>query len=88
MVLVFLRFLRNPGAFIRNRVIARGLVGGQRRWLVIGVSLWVATRVRRLFGAPSPIPVFTQELDPNERFVTLHYSRPLSRRAQRRLETG
>ncbi|MDH3754204.1 MAG: hypothetical protein OEU32_10070 [Acidimicrobiia bacterium] len=74
-----LKFLR-PAAYIRRRAVYAGLLGGNRKWLMFGGMVWGLHWLGRIVGAGEPTAVFTQELDPGERFVVVHGEKPTRRR--------
>ena len=76
-----LKFLR-PMRYLRRRAVVSGVFGGNRKWLLIGGTAWVFHYLGRIFGLGEPEPLYTEELEPGERFVVVH--RPAERRRRRR----
>lgn len=60
-----------------------GLLGGDRKWLVLGGMVFVGGKVKRLFGFGVPEPLYTEALKPGERFVVAHQE-STSRRKRRK----
>ena len=73
------RFVRR---IIKRKVLAKGLFGGDRKWLALGGVIFVFGRIRSVLGFGEPEPVYIEELKPGERLVTAHSERP--RRRKRR----
>jgi hypothetical protein len=72
----------SPFAFIRRMGLYRGLLGGQRGWLIAGGSLWAFKRLRGFFGRSES--VVTTEVLKAGQFMSLETIRPLTRRQRRR----
>ena len=74
-----LKLLR-PMRFLRRKAIYGGLLGGSRKWLVVGGAAWAVHSIGRVFGLGDPEPLFTDDLEPGERIVILHNAPPAKRR--------
>ena len=74
-----LRFLR-PSAIIRRHFISKGLLGGNRRWLIIGGTFVGLQMLRRHLSTTEVVPVYTDELLPGEKLIITHSPRPEKRR--------
>jgi len=74
--------LLSPFAYARRAGIYRGLLGGDRRWLIIGGTVIVAGRIRRLLGRQPEI-VTVEKLEPGHP-LRLEAIAPPSRRERRR----
>jgi hypothetical protein len=75
--------LLSPFAYARRAGIYRGLLGGDRRWLIIGGTVIIAGRIRRMLGRQPEI-VTIEELKPGHP-LRLEAIAPPSRRERRRL---
>lgn len=75
------RRLLSPIAYARRAGIYRGLLGGDRRWLIIGGTVIVAGKLRRVFGRSTEV-VTLEELKPGQP-LRLEAIRPPSRRERR-----
>ncbi len=58
------RFL-SPAAFARRQGLYRGLLGGSRGWLVVGVTVWGGRLLRRSLGRNEEV-VAVEVLQPGE----------------------
>jgi hypothetical protein len=74
--------LLSPVAYARRAGIYRGLLGGDRRWLIIGGTVIVAGRIRRMLGRQPEI-VTIEKLEPGHP-LRLEAIAPPSRRERRR----
>jgi hypothetical protein len=74
--------LLSPFAYARRAGIYKGLLGGDRRWLVIGGTVIIAGRIRRLLGRQPEI-VTIERLEPGHP-LRLEAIAPPSRRERRR----
>ncbi len=72
----------SPFAFAKRAGIYRGLLGGDRRWLILGGTAIVLGRIRRMFGR-TPEIVTIEELKPGHP-LRLEAIPPPSRRERRR----
>ena len=74
--------LLSPIAYARRAGIYRGLLGGDRRWLIIGGTVIVAGKIRRMLGRQPEI-VTIEQLKPGHP-IRLEAIAPPSRRERRR----
>ena len=77
--------LISPAARLRHNAITKGLLGGNRGWMAIGVVVWGPPLLRKAFGRNVEI-VSTETLKPGQA-VRIEAIRPLTkgeRRAARR----
>jgi hypothetical protein len=58
--------------YLRRKAILGGLVGGQRKWMILGGAAWFFHWLGRLTGVGDPQPRYTAELKPGERAVLVH----------------
>ncbi len=72
------RILR-PVRLIKRKAITAGLFGGDRKWLVLGGIVFVAGKVKALFGFGEPEPVYIEEIKAGQRLVVAH-AEPRKRR--------
>lgn len=79
----FFRLLR-PVRLIKRRALIKGVFGGDRTWLTLGLIVWVGGRIKALFGFGEPEPVYTEEITSGQRFVLAHSDPPKRRRRRRR----
>ena len=79
----FIRILR-PMAYVRRKAIYGGLLGGNRKWLILGGAAWMLRSGSSLFGKGHPSPVHVEDLPPGERFVIVHTPTDRKGRARRR----
>ena len=54
-----------PSAVLRQRSIQRGLLGGHRGWMAIGVLVWVPRLWKRLAGRQEEL-IATERLRPGQ----------------------
>lgn len=59
------RFVRAPVSSVRSLAWRRGLLDGQRGWLVLAVTLWGLGRLRKAAGR-TPELVSSERLKPGE----------------------
>lgn len=74
--------LLSPIAYARRAGIYRGLLGGNRRWLIIGGTVIVAGRLRRMFGK-QPEVVTIEQLKPGQPIRLEAIAAPLRRQRRR-----
>lgn len=74
--------LLSPSAFIRRAGIYKGLLGGQRGWLIAGGVFWGLRSVRKTLGRSETIAA-TETLKPGQ-FVTIQAIKPETRRDRRK----
>jgi hypothetical protein len=74
--------LLSPFAYARRAGVYKGLLGGDRRWLIVGGTVIVLGRIRRLLGRQPEI-VTIEKLEPGHP-LRLEAIRPPSRRERRR----
>lgn len=77
--------LLSPVAYVRRAGIYKGLLGGNRGWLIAGGTVIALGRVRRLLGKQAEV-VTIEKLVPGHP-IRLEAIRPLTRR-QRRAARG
>ena len=65
-------FVRHPLGYLRRQAVVRGLLGGQRIWLVVGGLAWGFRLLRRVASTRQLRPVLTQELRPGESLIVSH----------------
>jgi len=76
------RFLK-PSVLLRRKALRSGLLGGDRKWLGVFVTMFVWRRVKALFGFAEPQPVYIEDVQPGQRFVVAHQE-STSRRKRRK----
>jgi hypothetical protein len=59
-------------AFLRRKAIFAGVLGGQRKWLILGGFAWVFHWIGRIFGGGEPTARYTQEVGAGERVFVVH----------------
>ena len=69
---------RHPVAQLRRQGLQRGLLGGNRAWLVVGIGLWLARAARRAFTKSAEVAAI-EILKPGEA-ITIRALAPPSRR--------
>lgn len=62
----------DPLGYLRRQAVVRGLLGGQRGWLILGGLAWGVRLLRRAVGTRRLRPVLTEELRPGESLVISH----------------
>jgi hypothetical protein len=67
----------SPFTYARRAFVSRGLLGGNRTWLVIGGTVWAGRLIRRTVGRAETIAA-TEVLKPGE-FVTIRTIQPPTR---------
>lgn len=73
----------SPIAIVRRNGLYKGLLGGQRGWLIAGSVVFVFGRLRRFFGK-QPELVATEVLKPGQA-IRLEAIKPLTRRERKAL---
>lgn len=68
---------------LRRRSLRRGVLEGNRAWLVLGGAVW-ALRALQLALRPAPERVFVGDLRPGETILVSSRSAPLTGRRRRR----
>lgn len=61
-------------SYLRRQAMVRGLLGGQRGWLVVGVAAWSIRLLGRALGTRRLRAVLAEELLPGEGLVISHLS--------------
>lgn len=76
------------GAVARRKGLRRGLIGGNRAWMLVGAAAWAIRFARRL-GAKDETVISTESLKPGETLIIETHARPTrrQRRAERRAST-
>ncbi len=62
----------DPLGYLRRQAVVRGLLGGQRGWLILGGVVWGIRLLRRVAGTGRLRPVLTEELLPGESLLISH----------------
>ena len=75
------RLLR-PSVIIRRNATYKGLLGGHKGWLAVGVVLWSKSFVKKTFGKQAEI-LTTEKLTKGQ-FLRIDAVAPLSRRKRRK----
>ena len=75
------RAFPSPLQIASRNVIVKGLVGGQRRWLLIGGVVWTARFARRLFGKNAEI-VTIEHMQPGQ-WMSLRTITPPTRKERK-----
>jgi len=78
------RQLLHPSKLLRRRAMYKGLLGGSRGWLSIGLVMWTWDFLKRFFAGGDPLTRYMEELQPGERLVIAHPEPALSRRKARK----
>lgn len=71
---------------LRRKALRSGLLGGDRKWLSVFVTMFVWGRIKSLFGFGEPQPVYIEEAGPGQRFVVAHQDSSTSKRKRRKAE--
>lgn len=58
-------------AFLKRGGLYKGLLGGNRVWLALGVGAWGFSKLRDV-GGKEPVLVAKEELRPGQRLVISH----------------
>jgi hypothetical protein len=69
-------------ALLRRKAILDGIMGRQRKWLVVGGVAWVIHWLGRIFGGGEPTARYTREVSAGERIFVVH--EPLSAAAKKK----
>lgn len=64
----------DPLGYLRRQAIVRGLVGGSRGWLVLGVIVWGIRLLSRFASTRRLRTVSTEQLRPGESLLISHLS--------------
>lgn len=67
----------SPKTFLRHNALHKGVLGGRRGWLLVGVFMWGPRLLRRVFGRTEEV-LTTERLAPGET-VTITTLRPPTR---------
>ena len=70
--------LLSPSAVLRQRSLQRGLFGGHRGWMAVGVLMWTPRLLRRLMGRNEEL-IATERLRPGQS-IQLEALKPPTRR--------
>ena len=71
----------SPIAFARRNGLYKGLLGGDRRWLAVGVFFWSLRALRKAFGRVEQV-VALEKLEPGQ-WMSLHAIPPTTRRQRK-----
>lgn len=74
--------LLRPSVLIRRNATYKGLLGGSKPWLAVGVFLWSKSFLKKTFGRTEEI-LTTEKLTKGQ-FLRIDAVKPPSRRARRR----
>ena len=72
----------SPIAYARRNGLYKGLLGGDRRWLIVGGILWGLRTLRKAFGRVETV-VTVEKMEPGQ-WMSLRTIEPLSRRERRK----
>lgn len=72
----------SPIAYARRNGLYKGLLGGDRRWLMVGGTLWGLRALRKAFGRVETV-VTVEKMEPGQ-WMSLRTIAPLSRRERRK----
>jgi hypothetical protein len=72
----------SPIAYARRNGLYKGLLGGDRRWLMVGGTLWGLRALRKALGRTETI-VTVEKMEPGQ-WMSLRTIAPLSRRERRK----
>lgn len=61
-----------PSFILRRRFIYDGLMGGNRKWLILGGVAWFFFLSRRVLVGGPPHPVYAEDLAPGEKLLITH----------------
>ena len=81
-----IRRVLKPSILLRRKALRSGVLGGDRKWLSVFVTMFLWGRLKSLFGFTEPQPVFIQEAEPGQRFVVAHEDTSTSRRKRRKAD--
>lgn len=56
---------RGPSALLRQRSLQKGLFGGSRGWMAVGILVWGPRLLKRLFGRREEL-IATERLRPGQ----------------------
>lgn len=73
--------LLSPTAFLRRGALYKGLLGGNRGWLAIGVVLWGPRMMKRVLGRSEEV-LAIEKLKPGQ-FVRIEALRTPTRRERK-----
>ena len=65
---------------LRRRFVYQGLMGGNRKWLILGGAAWALQLARRVFSTTEVHPVYVEDLEPGEKLIITHFQGPQKRR--------
>jgi hypothetical protein len=75
-----MRSITRASAVLRRRFIYDGILGGNRKWLILGGLAFGAHHLRRTVGTSAVQAVYTEDLLPGEKLMITHAARPQKRR--------
>ncbi|MBI4884204.1 MAG: hypothetical protein HY826_09140 [Actinobacteria bacterium] len=76
--------LLSPSLYLRQRSLHKGLFGGHRGWMVVGVMVWGPRLVKRFLGRQEQL-IATERLLPGQS-IQLEAHTPLTRRQRKAAE--
>ena len=74
--------LLRPSVILRRNATYKGLLGGSKGWLAVGIVLWSKSFLKKTFGRTEEI-LTTEKLTKGQ-FLRIDAVKPLSRRKRRR----
>ena len=75
---------RHPLWFARRKGIVAGVLGGSRKWLVLGGLAWFIHILGKALGTGEPTIRYSEDLLPGERILITHEATPPGRRRRKR----
>ena len=72
----------SPIAYARRNGLYKGLLGGDRRWLMVGGTLWGLRVLRKALGRTETV-VTVEKMEPGQ-WMSLRTITPLTRRERRK----
>ena len=72
-----------PSVLVRRNALYKGVLGGSRGWLAIGVVLWSKSFIKKTFG--KQVEVLGTEKLTKGQFVRIDSLRPLTRKERKAL---
>ena len=73
--------LLSPSVYLRQRSLQKGLFGGHRGWMAVGVMVWGPRLVKRFLGRHEEL-IATERLRPGQS-IQLEALRPPTRRERK-----
>lgn len=83
-----LRRLLKPTVLIKRNAVLKGILGGDRKWLIMGIVVWVGGKAKSLLGFGVPKPVYLETVKQGQRLVIAHQDSSNRRKRRKARKTS